>query len=298
MDERLDLVQKCVKYMEEKGLSQARLANLIGIGESTFSRWLKGNYPNPEAINHKVIAFFEKESIRQEVLDARDIGFAMTGISQNVWQVLEYCRIQKTIGVVYGDAGIGKTRTAQEWSKDKPDVVMVTVNPAFNSPKAFLKLLAKQLKTIRNGSMDDVYMDVLDKLTGADKTIVIDEAQHLTHKALEIVRSINDSTNTAIILIGNAVVYSKLLGKQQAEFAQLFSRIGMRSHLLTDVFTKKDVVSVFGDQEEEVLDFLLNICKSKFGLRGAIHVFVNAQNNKDLSAKGVRAMAKLMGILV
>lgn len=298
MENKIELVQKCTEYMEEKGLSQARLANLIGIGESTFSRWLKGNYPNPEAINYKVQAFFEKESIRQEVIDARDIGFAMTSISQNVWQVLEYCRIQKTIGVIYGDAGIGKTRTTLEWAKDKPDVIIITANPAFNSPKSFLKLLAKHLKTIRNGSMDDVYMDVLDKLTGADKTIVIDEAQHLTHKALEIVRSINDSTNTAIILIGNAVVYSKLLGKQQAEFAQLFSRIGMRSHLLTDVFTKEDVISVFGQQEDEVIDFLLNICKSKFGLRGAIHVFINAQNNKDLSPKGVRAMAKLMGILV
>lgn len=294
----MDLVARSVAYMEEKKLSQVKLATLVGVAESTFSRWLKGNYPNPEAIDQKVNNFFEKESIREEVVDAKNIGFAMTTVSRNVWQVLEYCRIQRAIGVVYGDAGIGKTRTMQEWANGKTDVVVVTATPAFNSPKSFLKLLAKQLKTIRAGAMDDIFMDVLDKLTGTDKTIVIDEAQHLTHKTLEIVRSINDSTDTAIILIGNAIVYSKLLGKQQAEFAQLFSRLGMRSHLMTDSFKADDVVKVFGDQDEDIVDFLLTICKSKFGLRGAVYVFTNAKNNGDTSLKGLKAMAKLMGILV
>lgn len=294
----MDLIQKCIGYMEEKSLSQAKLATLIGIGESTFSRWLKGTYPNPESISQKVETFFEKESMRKEVAVARDIGFAMTSISKKVWQVLEYCRLQRIVGAVYGDAGIGKTRTMEEWSKDKTDVVIVTASPAFGSPKPFLKLLARELKTIRVGGLDDIFLDILDKLTGGDKTIVIDEAQHLNRKTLEVVRSINDSTRTAIILIGNETVYSKMVGKQQAEFAQLFSRLGMRNHLLTDMFVEEDVTDVFGEFDTDIVNHLLSICRSKYGLRGATYVFVNAQNNGDLSIKGIKAMAKLMGILV
>lgn len=295
----MDLVEKCTVYMEDKKVSQAKLATLIGIGESTFSRWLKGNYPNPEGINKKIDSFFEKETLRKEASTVRDIGFATTGISQKVWQVLEYCRLQRIVGAVYGDAGIGKTRTMEEWREDKPDVVSVTASPAFGSPKPFLKLLARELKTVRTGGVDDIFIDILDKLSGTDRTIVIDEAQHLNRKTLEIVRSINDSTKTAIILIGNEMVYSKMVGKQQAEFAQLFSRLGMRKHLLTDMFEREDILEVFGQQvEKETTDYLLSICRSKYGLRGAIYVYVNASNNGDLSLKGIKAMAKLMGILV
>lgn len=293
----MDLVQRCMEYMEEKNLSQAKVATLIGIGESTFSRWFKGNYPNPEAISQKIMTFFEKETLRKDVTVSKDIRFAMTSISQQVWQVLEYCRLQRIVGAVYGDAGIGKTRTMDEWSREKKDVVKVTVSPAFGSPKPFLKLLARELKTVRVGGVDDIFLDILDKLEGTDRTIVIDEAQHLGRKTLEIVRSINDMTGTSIILIGNDQIYSKMVGKQQAEFAQLFSRLGMRKHVLTDMFTENDVVGVFGELDKEVTKYMVSICRSKYGLRGAIYVYINSSNNGDTSLKGIQTMAKLMGIL-
>ena len=294
----MDLVQKSIEYMDLEKISQAKMATLVGIGESTISRWLKGNYPNPETIDRKIEAFFEKENLRSAQIGTKDIGFTMTNISKNVWDVLEYVRLRRLVGTVYGDAGIGKTRTLKEWAKGKPDVIVVTASPAFSNPKPFCKLLARELKTIRVGGMDDIYLDILDKLQGADKTIVIDEAQHLNRRTLEQVRDINDSTETAIILIGNEIIYSKMVGKQQAEFAQLFSRIGIRNHLLTDMFTKDDVKMVFGDGTDDVVSFLHNICRSKYGLRGAINVFINAKNNEDVTQKGLKAMAKLMGILV
>ena len=143
--------------------------------------------------------------------------------------------------------------------------------------------------------MDDVYLDILDKLESRDVTLIIDEAQHLTIQSLEIVRSLNDSTGTAIIMIGNEVVYNKMLGKQKAEFAQLFSRIGMRSSLSTEMLRKEDAAAVFGLNDGPELDYLHS---SRFGLRGAVHVWVNASNNEDTSLAGLKGMAKQMGILV
>lgn len=299
-----ELVQKCYRYMEEKGLSQVKLAGKIDIAESTFSRYLKGTYPNPETISEKVNAFFEKEEKREVASHTSEIGFAMTTMSQKVVNVLEYCRVQKIIGVIYGDAGIGKTYTSKHWMKDKPDVVMISINPTFANPKAFLKVLARALKTDASGLADEVLLDIYTHLGNGDKTIIIDEAQHLTRRTLEIIRSINDATGTAIILVGNETVYSKLNGKQQAEFAQLFSRIGMKSNnLLTDMFKADDVRKVFDlneetEDESEAVDYLLKICRSKYGLRGAAYVYNNAKNNDDVSQKGLRAMATAMGIAV
>lgn len=126
--------------------------------------------------------------------------------------------------------------------------------------------------------------------------IIIDEAQHLTKKTLEIVRSINDSTETAIVLIGNDLIYNKMLGKAQAEFAQLFSRVGMQSHLLTDIFTIGDIALVFSNLDDDAKEYMLKISRSKFGLRGASLVYTNATNNGDISIKGIKAMSNLMGI--
>ena len=293
-----ELIAEAKSYMETKKMSQAQFANMVGVSESTISRWLKGDYPNMESVSAKVRLYLDKESLREQSLEAGSIDFVMTNVSKKIWQVLEYSRLQKKLSIIYGDAGIGKTTTAREWAKGKSDVVFVTVTPAFGNQKPFLKLLARALKTSRTGTVDDLYLDILDRLESRDMTIIIDEAQHLTVKTLEAIRSINDSTGTAIVLIGNEVVYSKMMGKQQAEFAQLFSRIGMRSSLSVDMLTGEDVRQIFGTREEQENHYLQEICHSKFGLRGAVNVWVNAANNNNTSVAGLKAMAKQMGIFI
>lgn len=293
-----ELIAEAKSYMETKKMSQAQFANMVGVSESTISRWLKGDYPNMESVSAKVRLYLDKESLREQSLEAGSIDFVMTNVSKKIWQVLEYSRLQKKLSIIYGDAGIGKTKTAREWAKGKSDVVFVTVTPAFGNQKPFLKLLARALKTSRTGTVDDLYLDILDRLESRDMTIIIDEAQHLTVKTLEAIRSINDSTGTAIVLIGNEVVYSKMMGKQQAEFAQLFSRIGMRSSLSVDMLTAEDVRQIFGTDREQETGYLKEICHSKFGLRGAVNVWVNAANNNNTSVAGLKAMAKQMGIFI
>ena len=290
------LIEQARNHMTDNKMSQAKFAGAIGVSESTFSRWLQQTYPNMDTISEKVQEYLEKEELRRQ--NVGKLEFVMTNVAKQVWSVLEYTRLQRTIGIIYGDAGIGKTATAKEWAKGKSDVVMITATPAFANPKPFLKLLARAFKTTRTGTMDDVYLDILDKLESRDVTLIIDEAQHLTIQSLEIVRSLNDSTGTAIVMIGNEVVYNKMLGKQKAEFAQLFSRIGMRSSLSTEMLKKEDAAAVFGLTDGPELDYLHSICNSRFGLRGAVHVWVNASNNEDTSLAGLKGMAKQMGILV
>lgn len=285
-----------LEYIANKGISNSSFAKKVGISESSFSRYINGNYPNPTPIDDKIKEFIEKENLRKDGFIKESIDFALTSISKKVISVLEYARVQKVIACIYGDAGIGKTYTTKHWIEDKKDVFFVTVNPAFSTPKPFLKLLAKCMKSKISGGQDDIYLGIMEKLEGTDKMIVIDEAQHLTKKSLEIIRGINDYCNTAIVLIGNELIYNKMLGRAQAEFAQLFSRVGMRSHLLTDIFDKNDIELVFNGADDKVVEILLDIARSKFGLRGATLVYTNALNNGNLSLDGIKAMAEVMGI--
>lgn len=286
-------------YIDDNKLSQAKFAGLVGINSGALSSWLNDKYTgNAETVEAPIISFFDKEGKRAEQATIDKIAFADTGISKRISATLEYCRTQNIIGCIYGDAGVGKTATAREWAKDKVDVLYITASVANCNPKPFFKKLARELKSPRSGQLDDIYSEVTEKLAITSKTIIIDEAQHLTLKTLELVRSLNDETDTAIVLIGNDKVYSKLLGKQQAEFAQLFSRIGMKLHILTDNFKLADIKAIFETRlDGEANKFILDIAKSKYGLRGAIHVYINASNYGDKSKEGLMATAAHMGIL-
>ncbi|MCQ4363168.1 AAA family ATPase [Mycobacterium gordonae] len=282
--------------MSKYALSQSATAKLLGVSESTFSRYLTGTYPNPETIERKITDLLDKAERRLTVASVEDIPYALTSIALQVEQTLDYARLKHNISVIHGDAGIGKTYALEQWSAGKTDIIKLTAAPAIANPKAFFKYLARELKVDRGGHIDDLYIELIDRLTGSDKVIAIDEAQHLTLKTLENLRGLQEAAQVALVLIGNEQIYSKMIGRQRIEFAQLFSRIAWKRHLLTDQFGLDDVQKVFGDLESGAEGVLLDVCRSKYGLRGATHVYVNASNNGDISAKGLRAMAKTMGI--
>jgi DNA transposition AAA+ family ATPase len=285
-------------YMADHGITQKRFGQLVGVEESTISRWFKGDYPSPDNINAKVDELLDKEHRRRVVKSADEIEYAETQISQKIWNLLDYCQAQRCSGCVYGDAGVGKTFTTREWSRKRTDTVVLTVAPAVKSMKAVLKRLARLLKVKPYAMLDELYADLEEKLTGMDVTVIIDEAQHLSYGTVENIRILADTTRTPVIFVGNELVHSKLLGNQSAEFAQVFSRLYMKRHLLTDQFVMDDIISVFGGIESDTAQLLLRVARSKYGLRGAVILYTNAQNNNDITEKGLKAMAGVMGITV
>ena len=94
-------------------------------------------------------------------------------------------------------------------------------------------------------------MAIHDRLKGTDKVIIIDEAQNLRFDALEELRSLSDpddltgESGTGICLIGNSEVYSRMLGKQEAQFAQQFSRVRFRRRYSTADVKLADVEKLF-----------------------------------------------------
>lgn len=295
----MELKEKVEEYLKKKDISRAAFAKMVGIAESTFSRWFNGNYPGDNAaIERKVEEFLETEAVRGTVKDSKDIVFAMTDIATKIWATLDYCKVQKQMVCIYGDAGCGKTMTSKEWMKDKNNVIYITASPAINSSKAILKRIARAVRTRTSGNKDDLEIEIIDKVYGTDMTLIIDEAQHLNHNTLEMIRSLKESCDIGLALIGNATIYNKLTGKQEAEFAQLFSRLMMRKHIMTEQFTKNDIYKVFGDVGEKEADYLLSVTQSRYGLRGASYLWMNAANNENTTEKGLKSMAREMGIMV
>ena len=288
---------KIIKYLEEKSESQNELSKKIGISASALSLYLKGEYKTPEALEIKISAFFELLETAKSYKTQKP-EFMETSISKAIINAFTYCHLQKSMGIVYGDAGIGKTMSINEYARTHPEAVVIRASIAISKQLAFMKAISRKLKCSSGRRLDEIYLDIVEKLTGSEKIIIIDEAQHLNYSVLEGLRDIFDESGVPIVLVGNKEVYSKLLGKGEAAFAQLFSRNAIRKELTTNHVKKDDIKLIFPDLDSFSIDYLYSISITRWGVRGAVFTYMNAINNNDVSVSGLRKMTKLMGIVV
>ena len=209
--------------------------------------------------------------------------------------------------VLHGDAGVGKSKGAQKFLHDHPtNAVGISITPSTGTLNGSIKLLARALRVPECRNKMDQMMALRSRLDGTNWVIVIDEAQHLKYAALEEIRSLTDDNpmtvehGVGVVLIGNSEVYSRLQGRQQSQFAQLFSRIRMQREYTTRKVKEDDVRKLFPVLAEQdarkEMDFLLSVCRSPWGIRGAMNLYTNAASANDVSYENLYRMAAHMGI--
>lgn len=129
------------------------------------------------------------------------------------------------LGLVYGRAGRGKTRTAQWYSANNRSVYL-RIFTAW-SEVDFLRALCREVGVIdpphRKGGC---FSAITDRLVADPQPIFLDEIEKMPRRFLDIIRDISDVTAAAIVLIGeeelvsvmrqNRRVWSRTY--QQAEF--------------------------------------------------------------------------------
>lgn len=283
-------------YKEKTGKSQTQIAKELGVSGAQLSSFLSGTYKAPHTIIPKVQALLTV-SERKEIAP-REPSFVPTRVSQAVETAITYSHIQGKIAVVYGDAGIGKTMAINQYCKENTLAVKITISPSYASMSGVNELIADQLG-VRERVSRKLYAEIITKLKDSGRVIIIDEAQHLTVRTLNHIRCMADESGVGITLVGNDEVYTKLKGSGRADFAQLFSRIGMRKQVMTNTLSKDDVRAVFsaiGDDEESQ-DILFKIARTNYGLRGAVNVYVNtAAVYGDITPQGLARMTKEMNI--
>lgn len=291
-----EAIQKLQDYLQKSGVSQANLARELDIGQSALSGFLHGNYKAPHTIIPKVEALLNYKAEKSVAPVAPE--FAETTITRHVMDTIKYCQLQGKIGCVYGDAGVGKTTTINEYCKNNMLAIKLTISPAFASVAGFNELLADKLE-IKERVSRRIYREAVERLQGTGMVVIIDEAQHLTSKTLDYIRCLCDESGAGIVLVGNEQVYKRIKNNSQAEFAQLYSRVGKPSHVLVNQIKKDDVQAIFGPYhlEDTAIDILHKIAGTYYGLRGAVNVYVNTVAVfGNAEAKNIAKMAKEMRI--
>ncbi len=235
------------QLMQDKNLSYSVVARSLGISPSSLNQWMNDCYKgNSEKIELAVKSFIEK-SIQRDYKTKS--SFVMTSIAEDVFDVAKLCHLDSEIGVCYGPAGLGKTFAVKEYVKRNSDVILIEADLGYTTKILFSEL--HQLLGFEGiGSIHQMKKDIISKLQNSGRLIIVDEAEHLPYKALDLLRRIYDKANIGILLVGMPRLVKNLRGLK-GQYAQLYSRVGAAKKLssLTKADTELILQSSISDKK-------------------------------------------------
>jgi DNA transposition AAA+ family ATPase len=213
------------------GVAMTKVAEQAGVAYGTFSSFMVGSDEGRnDEVAREARQWLEarEERARTRASMPAGVGFVRTPSADDFWRALSHAQHAPDFVCIAGGAGMGKTSTAQHYADSSPNVWILTAEPVMTSPHGMLSELA-ELLGVGERAADRRSRAVLHRLRNTAGLLVVDEAQHLTSRTLDQLRSIHDLAHVGVALVGNETVYARLEGEgRRPQFAQLFRRIGMR----------------------------------------------------------------------
>ena len=111
---------------------------------------------------------------------------------------------EKRFGLVYGEAGRGKSRTAQRWYANNANSIYIHTRKIWESSYlGFLRQMCKELDIKPIPRFKDICFDLItDALLQRPRVVLIDEIERLPPGFLEVTRDLTNITGCPIVLIG------------------------------------------------------------------------------------------------
>jgi hypothetical protein len=212
----------------------------IGMSTAAISQWMRGEYKGDnDAIDNKIYGFLALQKERKES-PGLDIPFVATSVTKAVFEILKLCHLDNEIGVIYGESGLGKTKSVREYTRRHKDVILVEVDLGFSARTLFAEI-NRALGLSGIGHLHGLFEDAVARLRRSGRLLIIDEAEQLPYRALEMTRRLHDKAGIGIVLIGMPRLVENLRGRKE-EYKQLYSRVGVAAQL--SKLSKDDVTSL------------------------------------------------------
>lgn len=185
--------------------------------------------------------------------------------TENVINFEELCRelsgpdsrIGPSLGMITGRAGRGKSEAAKKAAVQQDAIYIPPM--LIRTPFGLLKDICFELAALRPGRSDGCLSLIQAEMQKHRRLIIVDEADLLGMKVLEMLRNLNEMTGAPIMLIGEDELVAKIESRRR-----LSSRIrrkmafGPVSHADVAYFYKK---SLDQDLESDVVQILHNQCR-------------------------------------
>ena len=241
----MDIRAELRELMEIKNFSMSYVSTATGLAKSTISMWLNGNYVGKnDKVTDAINNFIQRE--RERSVD-NDLPFVNISIVKYVSEIARLCHTQGKIGVCVGRAGLGKTVAVKRYTKEFLDSILIESDSGYTA-KSLLKEIHRRLGLSGKGSVYDLMGEVVRKLNQSGRLLIIDEAENLPYRALEITRRIHDKTGVGVLLIGRGILLENLKGYNN-QYDQLYSRVKYTK--IIDGLLIQDVINILETIEQD-----------------------------------------------
>ena len=300
------LQERVREYMKNTGISQNKLAPRVGVSSASLSNYLRNKMEGSvEGIENRLREFLQQESeaAAAQVQAAPynlDETYKPTSISEDVYQSIRYAQINRTLVMLHGDAGAGKTKAAVKYYRDNPQsTIYIRLDPSMSGLAGVGELLGAALDLPAVSSSKQMWQAIRARLRGTNKVIIVDEAQLLKRAPMDELRilpdedEVNEVPGNGVVLIGNSELYERV--KKGKITTQAYTRIGLQRAYSTMRLTNEDIKLLFpmfaGEDQTKELKLIASECRSQHSIRTAKHIVKNAIRNEDISYEGLRAAA-------
>jgi hypothetical protein len=229
---RDELIERLQSLRESQGLTLRSISKSLQISESALSQWLSGKYPgDADSIDEK-IAHYLRLNDERRIAPRRQLKFVETTIVKKIFEVARWCHLDGEMGVVYGQSGIGKTYAVREYVNRNLDAILIEIDDRYANKTAFVRELHRRLGGDGNGKLQEVLDVVVERLKYSGRLLIVDEAEKLPYRTLELIRRLHDFTEIGVLLVGMPELIDNLRGKRR-QYAQIYSRITVPCQLTT-----------------------------------------------------------------
>tara|TARA_R110000868_G_scaffold230335_2_gene483468 strand:+ start:7609 stop:8589 length:981 start_codon:yes stop_codon:yes gene_type:complete len=304
IEESADFIADQREWLNEhkttRGQSWAQMSALVGRPGPTLSLFSTGKYNGGASTGGngeiaKLIYRYRQTLARQAELkiEAPDIpGFFNTQTASEIHHLLSWAQ-RGRMTLWAGGPGTGKTTAAKEYAERANNVWYVEVLKSTSTISALcISVLAAMRDFTGPTGASRLSAYVMGKMRDTAGLLILDDAQHLNVDQIEEVRGWFDLTGIGIAFLGNERVVSRMEGGvRKADFAQLYSRIGLRmirsSPLRDDV---EAMALAWAIESDDVVALLHRIAGRPGGLRTCTYALELASmlarsENSDLALK-------------
>lgn len=331
--ERQAIVSRFKSYKaacERNGVDLPTLRNVakaIACSPATLSQVLGGKYPEGKTgagtqqidnILRSLDRWLSQQEAQKEA--PKRSGFVWTGVANEIRAVADTAVLLKTMSVVYGPAGIGKTPCLEALKPMFPGAAIVTISDSARSVTQFFGELAIELKADRAGHCATKRRLVCDCLKGSGRLVMVDEAHLASAAVLNAIRQVHDVCENPILLVGLPKLARMLVrGREDDSMgATLYSRIGINRDLTErcrqddgrgePLYSVEDIQQVFAKSSlrltRDALDWLVSLANmpevgglraANSALRLATHVAQKGGKKTDeITARMLLQAARLL----
>jgi len=209
--------------------TQTLVAASINMSVSALNAWIKGTYKGDNARVEKAVSYFleaQKEAGAETGKFKKDFDFVETEVYSDVRRSVNLAEYRGEIRVITGISGIGKSVALDHIKEERENsMILVKCYPGIRKNR-YMKKLCQNAGIDGVGTFDDMFEDLCTRLDGTGRTVVIDEAEHLTIECIDITRRINDFTGCGVVFVGLPKFYNEL-SHRQSDYAYVYNRTAM-----------------------------------------------------------------------